>query len=287
MAPRACSDRAEGESLVDELKAQLAETLSRIDILTQERDEAREEVRRLRRAQYSQKKSSREVQPRAQRQEVLRSGLSDSRIHIATSSTRRDRSSFSHETASNARRRHSLCSTRTTASDSALQVTNTFIANPHDEPSSATTSSDTQDKGDEEIANNTTSRTQSFRKSVRFRCPSPQTVSAPPESSPTYEELQKRFEEVSLSSSGSKLSPNNNGMHVHSVETTCNRKHRSPKMKRRNSLGSTYDYFTNTNFTGRSSSDSATANRRTNRMQQRAESASSVQSTTNTPANTN
>ena len=285
MAPRACSDRAEGESLVDELRAQLAETLSRIDILTQERDEAREEVRRLRRAQYSQKKSSRDIQPRAQRQEVLRRGLSDSRIHIATSSTRRDRSSFSHETASNAHRRHSLCSTRTAASDSALQVTNTFIANPRDEPSSASTSSDTQNKGDEEIANNTTSRTQSFRKSVRFRCPSPQTSSGPPDSPLTYEELQKRFEEVSLSSSGSKLSPNNNGIHVHSVET--NRKHRSPKMKRRNSLGSTYDYFTNTNFTGRSSSDSATANRRTNGMQQRAQSASNVQSTTNTPANTN
>ena len=286
MAPRACSDRAEGESLVDELRAQLAETLSRIDILTQERDEAREEVRRLRRAQYSQKKSSREVQPRAQRQEVLRRDLSDSRIHIATSSTRRDRSSFSHETASNAHRRHSLCSTRTAASDSALQVTNTFIANPRDEPSSASTSSDTQDKGDEEIANTTsTSRTQSQRKSVRFRCPSPQTSSGPPDSRLTYEELQKLFEEVSFSSSGPKPPPNHNGMHVHSVET--NRKHRSAKMKRRNSLGSTYDYFTNTNFTGRSSSDSATANRRTNGMQQRAQSASNVQSTTNTPANTN
>ena len=283
MAPLACSGRAEGESLVDELRAQLAETLSRIDILTQERDEAREEVRRLRRAQYSQKKSSREVQPRAQRQEVLRRGLSDSRIHIATSSTRRDRSSFSHESASNAHRRHSLCSTRATASDSALQVTNTLIANPRDVPSSASLSSDTQDKGDEEIANNTsTSRTQSQRKSVRFRCPSPQTFSGPPDSPPTYEELQKRFEEVSLSSSGSKQ---NNGIHVHSVET--NRKHRSPKMTRRNSLGSTYDYFTNTNFTGRSSSDSATANRRTNGMQQRAQSASNVQSTTNTPTNTN
>ena len=275
MAPRACPDHAEGESLVDELKAQLAETLARIDILTQERDEAREEVRRLRRAQYSQKKSSRDIQPRAQRQEVLVRGLSDSRIHVATSSTRRDQSSFGLQTASNAHRRHSLGSTRTAASDSSLQVTNTLIANSRDEPSSA--SSDTRDKGDEEIANETTSRTQSFRKSVRFRCPSPQTSSSPPASPPTYDELQKRFDEVSLSSSGSKLFSKHNG--VRSVEN--NKKHRSPKMKRRNSLGSTYDYFTNTNFTGRSSSDPATANRRANWMQ-RTQSASNVQSTTNT-----
>ena len=194
MAPRACPDHPEG-SLVDELKAQLAETLARIDVLTQERDEAREEL-------------------------------------------------------CNAHRRHSLGSTRTIAtSDSALQVTETFVANPRDEPSSASSSSDTRDKGDEKIANNTTSRTQSLRKSVRFRCPSPQ-ISSASDSPPTYEELQKRFDDVSLSSSGSK---------VHVVETSS-RKYRSPKMKRRNSLGSTFDYFTNTNFTGRSSSDSATAN---------------------------
>lgn len=249
MAPRACPDHPEG-SLVDELKAQLAETLARIDVLTQERDEAREEVRRLRRAQYSQKKSSEGTQHRAQPQEVLRRGLSDSRILVATSSTRSDRSSISHDIASNAHRRHSLGSTRTIAtSDSALQVTDTLVANPRDEPSSASSSSDTRDKGDEKIANNTTSRTQSLRKNVRFRCPSPQ-ISSASDSPPTYEELQKRFDDVSLSSSGSK---------VHVVETSS-RKHRSPKMKRRNSLGSTFDYFTNTNFTGRSSSDSATAN---------------------------